>query len=69
MKVSESFQYETNLCSEYVIFKLLCCGVYMYVPGAMVDILNHYDYDPRISITNQLCDGLLGCSDKKHLDL
>ena len=36
----------------------------------MIDILNHFDYDGRVSITSQLCEGVLGCSaDGKHADL
>lgn len=32
--------------------------------GAMVDILNHHDYDHRVSITTELCQGLLGCPEE-----
>jgi len=37
--------------------------------GAMVDILNHYDFDNRVSVTTELCENLLGCSDGARGDL
>lgn len=32
--------------------------------GDMVDILNHYDFDRKLSITSKLCEETLGCSEK-----
>jgi hypothetical protein len=37
--------------------------------GAMVDILNHYDFDNRVSVTSQLCEELLGCGKGNDGDL
>lgn len=48
-------------------YNIVLC--YHSCTGAMVDILNHYDFDNRVSVTSELCEGLLGCSDGKNSDL